>query len=276
MRNDKEIENIYDMIFDYYQSIKLEVERGGFGYDVYKSEERLLEYINSTPDDHKYIWNNNPKETQFVADLLDDCYNYLIANEDFINSKTKNYLQIFEFIVKCLNDIQYIQLTTSEPQQTVTFNNYQITQNNNVTFNNYQNIIEQTAGIEPQHGGQAPEPQAELQQEKEVKDLLPDILQTDEAIKIFQKAIGSKLIKVCSEGLKWNGTKQLLAYFATRVSEKFNLSTKLDKDGNKTTAWKPFEDLFREQNLKGAKQNWMRLNTRFEPTGFDKVDVLFE
>lgn len=115
-----------------------------------------------------------------------------------------------------------------------------------------------------------PEPQ-----QMELKDLLPEKLKADEAVKVFQKAIDAQLITYSPEGLKWNVAKQLLAYFATKVSEKFSLTTKLDKDGNKTTAWKPFETLFKEQGLKGAKQNWMRLNTKFEPIGFEKVDALF-
>lgn len=112
-------------------------------------------------------------------------------------------------------------------------------------------------------------------QQMELKDLLPKKLKADEAVKVFQNAIDAKLITNSPEGLKWNDTKQLLAYFATKVSDKFNLTTKLDKDGNKTTDWKTFETLFEQKGLKGAKQNWMRLNTKFEPTGFEKVNALF-
>lgn len=115
-----------------------------------------------------------------------------------------------------------------------------------------------------------PEPQ-----QMELKDLLPKELKADEAVEVFQNAIDAQLITNSPEGLKWNDTKQLLAYFATKVSDKFNLTTKLDKDGNKTTDWKTFETLFEQKGLKGAKQNWMRLNTKFEPTGFEKVDALF-
>ena len=115
-----------------------------------------------------------------------------------------------------------------------------------------------------------PEPQ-----QMELKDLLPKELKSEEAVKVFQKAIEAQLIIHSPEGLKWNDTKQLLAYFATKVSEKFSLTTRLDKDGNITTSWKPLESLFNEQGLKGAKQNWMRLNTKFEPTGLKKVDACF-
>ena len=116
---------------------------------------------------------------------------------------------------------------------------------------------------------------AQQPQQMELKDLLPKKLKADEAVEIFQNAIDAQLITNSPEGLKWNDTKQLLAYFATKVSDKFNLTTKLDKDGNKTTDWKTFETLFEQKVLKGAKQNWMRIKTKFEPTGFEKVDALF-
>ena len=109
---------------------------------------------------------------------------------------------------------------------------------------------------------------------KELKEYLPEKLKSDEAVDIFQKAIDSQLIECTAEYLDWKDTKQLLAYFAEKMSNKFGLINKVDKNGNKTTAWKPFEKLFNETDLKGAKQNWMRLNTKFEPTGFEKVDSL--
>lgn len=71
MENWQITENIYDMVVDYYQSIKLEVERGGFGYNVCKSEQRLLDYINSTEAPHKCNWAEDIHFTQDVADLLD-------------------------------------------------------------------------------------------------------------------------------------------------------------------------------------------------------------
>ncbi|MBR1593200.1 MAG: hypothetical protein IJ659_00305 [Alloprevotella sp.] len=138
-------------------------------------------------------------------------------------------------------------------------------------------IYEPKQGPEQANNGQTTDAQSlnPEPQQMELKDLLPEKLKADEAVKVFQKAIDAQLITNSPEGLKRNDTKQLLAYFATKVSEKFSLTTRLDKDGNKTTAWKPFETLFNEKGLKGAKQNWMRLNTKFEPTGFEKVDALF-
>ena len=115
---------------------------------------------------------------------------------------------------------------------------------------------------EPQPEQAAPEPQ-----QMELKDLLPKKLKADEAVEVFQNAIDAQLITNSPEGLKWNDTKQLLAYFATKVSDKFNLTTKLDKDGNKTTDWKTFEILFNKRGLNCAKQNWMKQNTKFVPGG---------
>lgn len=109
---------------------------------------------------------------------------------------------------------------------------------------------------------------------------LPNVLNTDKAKAILQKVIAAEL---CNSNYKWNGTIQLLSYFADRMSRYLKLTNKMDKDGNIQTSWKPFETLFGYEGkvqgidkLKGAKQNWMKNNTKFEPTGHEKVDALFE
>lgn len=141
----------------------------------------------------------------------------------------------------------------------------------------YINALPQEPQQEEVYNGQMTDAQNQNiePQQVELKDLLPEKLRGNEVVAVFQRAINTRLIISSPNGLKWNDTKQLLAYFATKVSDKFSLISKLDKDGNKTTTWKPFETLFGEKDLKGAKQNWMRLNTKFEPTGFEKVDDLF-
>lgn len=111
--------------------------------------------------------------------------------------------------------------------------------------------------------GYTPEPLQNIQE-----------LATPEAKELINKAIATNLIENTPEGLKWKGTKVLCAYFADRASHSLNLSNKMDKEGNITTSWKPFEALFGIEGLKDAKQNWMRLNTKFEPTGYEKVDAL--
>lgn len=104
----------------------------------------------------------------------------------------------------------------------------------------------------------------------------PQELNNEQFKVIVRKGIESGLIEEKAAGLKWNGTKELLAYFAERVSKHFHLSKKVDVKGNETISWRPFECLFNVSKLKEAKQNNMRLNTRFEPNGFEKVDRWFE
>lgn len=121
----------------------------------------------------------------------------------------------------------------------------------------------------PQLKQVAPEPQREL------TDILPPALQNDEAVKIFQRALDAQMIEYTGAKLKWKGSKQLLAYFAERLSKKFGLSNKMHEKGI-ATAWKPFETLFDVKDLSDAKQNWMRVNTTFLPTKYKEIDSLFQ
>lgn len=105
---------------------------------------------------------------------------------------------------------------------------------------------------------------------------LPDVLNTDEAKTLLDRLCKAGFAKIEDGGYKWIGTKVLCAYFADRASHSLNLSNTMDKEGNITTSWKPFEALFGISGLKVAKQNWMRLNTKFEPKGFEAIAKLFE
>lgn len=105
---------------------------------------------------------------------------------------------------------------------------------------------------------------------------LPDVLNTDEAKGLLDRLCKAGFAKIEDGGYKWIGTKVLCAYFADRASHSLNLSNTMDKEGNITTSWKPFEALFGIEGLKVAKQNWMRLNTKFEPKGFEAIEKLFE
>lgn len=114
--------------------------------------------------------------------------------------------------------------------------------------------------------------QADIEKQQQKPQQIPKELSTPEAKIYLDKAIELNLI---DNGYKWRRNKQLLAYFAEQMSNRLNLSNKLDKDGKQTIAWKPFEILFGKTDLKGAKQNWMRINTKFEPTGFEEIDKIF-
>lgn len=92
----------------------------------------------------------------------------------------------------------------------------------------------------------------------------------------FLKALNLEYIEKQGNRYKWKKTKQLLAYFAEKLSQTLHLSSKMDKDGNITISWKPFERLFDTKDLKGAKANWMRATTTFYPTDCELIDILFD
>lgn len=106
--------------------------------------------------------------------------------------------------------------------------------------------------------------------------VLPDVLNTNEAKGLLDRLCKAGFAIIEDGGYRWIGTKYLCAYFADRASHFLNLSNTMDKEGNITTSWKPFEALFGIDGLKVAKQNWMRLNTKFEPTGFEAIAKIFE
>lgn len=103
-------------------------------------------------------------------------------------------------------------------------------------------------------------------------------LNTPEAKVIFNKAIEAGLMFQDGPGYKWSKekTKQLLAYFAERLSLYLELNKgKLDKDGKQTVSWKPFERLFKVNRLQSARSSWLKNNYKFQPTGYELVDELF-
>lgn len=109
---------------------------------------------------------------------------------------------------------------------------------------------------------------------------LPKELDNDKAKTIFDKAEKEGFIIKNGNLYKWNKTNentyQLLSYFCEKMSRYLNLSKKLDKYGNPTTSWKPFEKLFGVKNLISYKNDWLKYNTKFEPNGYERIDALFE
>lgn len=110
--------------------------------------------------------------------------------------------------------------------------------------------------------------------------LLPVELDTVEIKTILKKAIDAGL---CNNHYSWKHTILLLSYFADTISHHFGLSNKRDKDGNPTTSWKPFAELFTvngaritKEQLRDAKQNFMRYNMKFLPAGHETINALFE
>ena len=116
----------------------------------------------------------------------------------------------------------------------------------------------------------------EHHREEREQTLLPDILNNDLAKSLLDRLVQAGYAKIENGNYKWIGTKVLCAYFADKASHYLNLSNTMDSKGNITTSWKPFELLFSIDGLKVAKANWMRLNTKFEPTGFEGIARLFD
>lgn len=126
-----------------------------------------------------------------------------------------------------------------------------------------------TPTITPQEQKTAAEP-------KELKDLLPDELNTDEAVKVFQRAIDRGLIKKTVTGLEWlqigtKGGKTQLAYFCGKICGYENGGYK-GNVGNRA-CYNEFEKLFNVSRLDRAlaqcyeakKPQWWRR----------KIDTLF-
>jgi hypothetical protein len=121
-----------------------------------------------------------------------------------------------------------------------------------------------------------PQEQKTAAESKELKDLLPDELNTDEAVKVFQRAIDRGLIKKTVTGLEWlqigtKGGKTQLAYFCGKICGYENGGYK-GNVGNRA-CYNEFEKLFNVSRLDRAlaqcyeakKPQWWR----------GKIDTLF-
>lgn len=100
---------------------------------------------------------------------------------------------------------------------------------------------------------------------------IPEVLRTEKAAKMFEKAISKGL---CDECYKWNYSKSLLAYFADRASEYLQLS-KAEQDGKPKVFWKPFETLFQISGLSGARNTYTN-KTGILPKNHKIVDAIFD
>lgn len=101
---------------------------------------------------------------------------------------------------------------------------------------------------------------------------IPPELQTDEAKRIFDKALELNLYSVENDIYTWKETKSLLAYFADLTSEYLKLGKGI-YDEKVKTSWKPFETLFRIKGLAQAKKDYQRTGTL--PVGHDIIEKIF-
>lgn len=115
-------------------------------------------------------------------------------------------------------------------------------------------------------------PKAGNSQPQQEAPELPKELNTDKARGLIAKAVEAGYITVEAGQYKWNGEKVLLAYFAVKATTYLGLK----KNYNAYACWKPFERLFNVANLKEAKADYEKYHSDFHPTGYEKIDTLFE
>ena len=106
-----------------------------------------------------------------------------------------------------------------------------------------------------------------------LESILPDVLKTDEAIKIFQNAIDAGLINIGTNKLEWTGNKLLLSYFAYKCSEKLSLGKKLYESGIETK-WRPFETVFDMNNLRQSKSDYEKYGNTFDDNPPDSNGII--
>lgn len=111
----------------------------------------------------------------------------------------------------------------------------------------------------------------------DIWSILPEKLQTGHAKKIFERAKDAGFMTITSNGAKWNDEKQLLAYFASKMSDMFNLQKRVsDTTGKRQISWKPFEVFFGVKGLRTARANCIKYNDKFHPSNAEEIDKLFE
>lgn len=120
----------------------------------------------------------------------------------------------------------------------------------------------------------------ELLNNKEVENTakrgnLKTLLDIPQADVYINKAVNAGIITNQNGRLIWNRTKVLLAYFAENISGILKLSNAVDRDGDIKINWKITETTFDIENLKGAKNDYMKSKTRFKPTGYEEIDGIF-
>ncbi len=107
----------------------------------------------------------------------------------------------------------------------------------------------------------------------EPQQIVPDVLNNDEAKRYFEKAIN---IGLMDADFKWLRGMQLLACFAREMSLRLQLGKGANSDNRPRISWKPFETLFKLPNGKLRSNNNDIQKTGQDPSDIWMVDKVFE
>ena len=107
----------------------------------------------------------------------------------------------------------------------------------------------------------------------EPQQIVPDVLNNDEAKRYFEKAIN---IGLMDADFKWLRGMQLLACFAREMRLRLQLGKGANSDNRPRISWKPFETLFKLPNGKLRSNNNDIQKTGQDPSDIWMVDKVFE
>lgn len=100
---------------------------------------------------------------------------------------------------------------------------------------------------------------------------VPDVLETDEGKKLFERAITKELISADGDKYKWNDTASLYGYFVDKTSDFLNI-----RPSNNRIPWKKYEAIITNHSIliATAKQavNDYKNKELSPPEGDDKVN----
>ena len=106
---------------------------------------------------------------------------------------------------------------------------------------------------------------------------MPTGLNNEQFVEILGRCIRDGLVGNRGDGVfEWKASRQLLAYFAIRVSTFLRIS----KRDNAVASWKPFEQLFgvKAGTLRTKKLDWEKVGSHagnpFRPPGWEKIEAV--
>lgn len=107
---------------------------------------------------------------------------------------------------------------------------------------------------------------------EEVEEKAAVLTENEEFMAIMKKAVAAGFCR--KEGWQYRWTVKVeAAYFASVASQRFNLSSRRDHDGDLAISWKPFEALFGLKGLRLSYNDYQKCATKVKRK--TEIDDLF-